>query len=317
MSNRRAYLLKGISYLALMGIAILGIIFLSSDFKWNPFERISLENTTNVTMDRLGNTYLMSDSNRTINKISKDQRVIYQLEGGNRKEEGFYLANDFTTDPQGNLYVLASMWDESGSFIETEKIIQYDPNGKFVDTLFILEDETESKLIPVIKGMDYGQGKLHWFILTASEIEYWEANSDSAKSGIPYENAAVMIQEVESYGDSNVLYLSKDGFVFQYDLSNHKADTLLAPTPESIGARSNLWDIEVARSGQIFLNDLGRFGIYKLENQAFLLFWRVIRDKVKKKSFIIFISMMKRLLPLMIIMFLFSPKRVKFQILVR
>lgn len=266
MGKRRAYIWEGITFLTLLAIAIGGLFVYYSDFKLNPFEPASLENTTNVTMDQTGNLYVVSDSNRVINKVSQDYQLEYRLKGGTRNENGFYLVNDLTTDDQGNLYVQAAMWDETGSFFETEKIMKYDSNGKYLETMFTLGDETESKLIPLIKGLKFYSGKLEWSILTENSLELYREDQEKPIVAVPYENAAIMVQDVEREDEGHLVFMTKDGYIYEYDLKVLKQKTLYEPSPESIQKKSNIWGLQIARSGQIFINDLGQFGIYELKD---------------------------------------------------
>ncbi len=265
MRNGRAYIWEGVTFLVLMIAAIAGIFTFFPDFKFNPLEMETLKNTTHVTTDNQDNLYVMSDSNRTINKVSKDKLLLYSLKGGTRREDGFYRVNDISTDMAGNLYVLASMWDESGSFLEEEKIIAYDSKGKYQKTLFALGDETQSKLIPVIKGMKFENGLLSWSIITEKGIDLYLEGQTEKMGTIPYDNAQVMVQDVERLDESHYIFMTKDGFVYDYNLSKHKRATLFAPSKSSIEAKSNLWSLQIARSGQIFIDDLGRFGIFQLQ----------------------------------------------------
>lgn len=266
MANKRAYIWEGITFITLMAVAILGLFLFYGDFKINPLEAVTLQNTTNVTLDNDGNLYVVSDSNRVINKVSPDHELLYRLKGGNRSENGFYLVNDLTTDPSGNLYVQAAMWDETGSFLEIEKIMKYDSEGQYIETLYTLKDESQSKLRPVVKGLKYDQGKVEWSLLTEQGIEHYREGQEKSIGQIAYKNAQIMVQDVKRKDESHMLWMTKDGFVYEEDLKIGNRKVLYQPSTESIEKKSNIWGLQVARAGKILINDLGQFGIYELEN---------------------------------------------------
>lgn len=265
MVNKRAYIWEGITFITLMAVAILGLLLFYEDFKLNPLEAASLQNTTSVTTDSADNLYIVSDSNRVINKVSPDHELLYRLKGGTRAENGFYSVNDLTTDGLGNLYVQAAMWDETGSFLEIEKIMKYDPKGNYVETLFTLTDESQSKLIPVIKGLKYSQDKLEWSLLTEEGIELYTEGQEKSIGEISYSNAQIMVQDVERKDESHLLFMTKDGFVYEEDLRTSDRIIRYQPSPESIEKKSNIWGLQVARAGQIFINDLGQYGLFELK----------------------------------------------------
>lgn len=266
MANKRAYIWEGITFITLMAIAILGLFLFYTDFKLNPLEAVNLQNTTNVTADKDENLYIVSDSNRVINKVSPDRELLYRLKGGTRAEDGFYLVNDLVTDNYGNLYVQSAMWDGTGSFLEIEKIMKYDPQGIYIETVFTLEDESKSKLIPLIKGLKYSENKLEWSILTEQGIVLYEEDQDKPIGNIDYTNAQIMVQDVEREDQNHMLFMTKDGFVYEENLKSSSRKTLYRPSPESIEKKSNLWGLQVARAGQIYIDDLGQFGIYELKD---------------------------------------------------
>ncbi len=265
MDKKRKRIIKGAWWTLLLVVSIFGLWKFFGEFKWNPFSQISFENTSAVTIGSDKSIYLVGSSNRKVSKISHDNKLIYQLIGGKRETEGYYLANEIAVDDQGQLFMLGSRWDESGAFIETETIRKYSPTGQYEDTIFRYQDESQSHLIPVVKGISYSENRLNWYVLETDGIQVYRSDNTQPLVKVPYENAIIMVQDIKRLNDHQIVYVTKTGFVYRYDQNSQTTDILYEPTEASKSLHSNLWRVVVDENQQIFINDIGCYGIFKLE----------------------------------------------------
>ncbi len=265
MPKDKKPILKRLLYMTLFGISLLGMILTIKYVSLNPFERIFLENTSAVTLDKEGDLYVVSDSNRRVSKIVSGDQLRYQIRGGSREEGSFYLASEIAADDSGQLYLLENQLDASGSFIKEEAIHLYDEEGRQTKTLFSLMDETQTKLLPSIKGLSYQNGHLRWQVLDETGISLYTDQSQKAIGKILYPNAALMIQDVKPLGERTLVFISKDGFVYQQSVGEKAPQILFKPTEASKAIKTNLWGIQVGKDNHLYILDLGQFGIFSLE----------------------------------------------------
>lgn len=268
MDKKRKQWFKVIVWSTLFMVSIAGFWQFYSEFKLNPFAAVTFNNTSAVTMGTDKSIYLVSESNRQINKISSDNQLIYQINGGKRDAEHFYLASEVAVDPQNQMYVNDTEWDASGAFIQREVIQQYDAQGQYLKDIFVTQDESKTNLLPVIKGLSYREGQLNWFVLTKDGIQVYSSRSEKPSGIIPYDNAAIMIQDVKRQNAHQIVYIGKNGYVYRYDELNKTSEVLWVPTSLSKTSHSNLWGLWIDEQEQIYLNDIGRFSIYKLDGKA-------------------------------------------------
>lgn len=246
-------------------VAIIGISFTFSSFKFNPFENIQLTNTSGVTLGEDNSIYIVSDSNRAISKISNNDQLVYTIEGGKRNAESFYTANEIDTDENGNLYVLHNRWDDTGSYLETETISEFDSKGAFVKQLFKLPDETQSKLTPTMRGLKYLEGHLYWYVLVNDGITLYSDKSENSIGFFPFEMADQIIQDVDMIDETHWVYASKQGYIQSVDLNTMQEEILFDARVSNQEHPSSIWGIQYdTNSKALYFNDLGQFGIFKV-----------------------------------------------------
>ncbi len=246
-------------------VAVVGISFTYSSFKLNPFENIHLTNTSGVALGDDNSIYIVSDSNRAISKISNKDHLIYMIEGGKRSADSFYTANEIDTDENGNLYVLHNRWDDTGSYLETETISQFDSKGAFVKQLFNLPDETQSKLTPTTRGLKYFEGHLYWYVLVGDGITLYSDESENSIGFFPFEKADQIIQDVDMIDETHWVYASKQGYIRSVDLNTMQEETLFNARVSNQDHPSSIWGIQYDPYTQsVYFNDLGQFGIFRV-----------------------------------------------------
>lgn len=254
-----------VSIILIFILSIIGLSFTYTELKLNPFEKIELINTSGVTMDSMKNLYIVSDSNRAISKISNQSQIAYQISGGNRREDSFYNANELAVDPAGNLYVLHHRWDETGSYLEVETISKFDINGNFVKILFELPDETESKLVPITKGLKYFNDHLYWFVLNEDKASlYSDESVDAPIFDFHFDQADKLIQDIDLIDLNTILFASKNGFIKKVDMTTLKETLLYDASIKPEDKMSSIWGIAVDQDHTLYFNDLGKFGVYKI-----------------------------------------------------
>lgn len=262
-------------------VAVTIISFNYKDFRLNPFETVTLKNTSMVTATASEDVFVVSDSNRKVTKFTKDRQLVYQLSGGSRSEDAFYLATEMAANDKGELYLLENQLDRSGSYIAEEVIYHYDKNGKRLNSLFVLKDDTESKLIPAVKGLKEINGRLHWSVLNESGIALYKEGQTQPVANVPFEQANQMIQAVEWQSEDSIVFVTKSGFIFKKNLQGD-LETLFSPTEKTKVSRVNLWAIEALDNGLIYTLDLGNFGVYALKEGQLSPYFKLVSEETKK-----------------------------------
>ncbi|MBF4692049.1 MFS transporter [Fusibacter ferrireducens] len=254
-----------LSFFLIFLISIIGVSFTYSNFKFNPFESIQLTNTSAVSLGEDDSIFIVNNSNRAISKIANNDHLIYTIEGGKRNAESFYTANEIETDENGNLYVLHSRWDDTGSYLETETISAFDSTGKFVKQIFKLPDETQSKLTPTMRGLKYFEEHLYWYVLVDAGIALYSDESEDQIGFYPLERADQIVQDIDLIDKTHWVYASKQGFIQQIDLDTMKTEMLFDARVSNQARPSSIWGIQYdAYSKSLYFNDLGQFGIFKV-----------------------------------------------------
>lgn len=250
-----------ISIIFLLGILLL--TFTRKELTLKPFEKTQLVNTSAISSDDLGNYYIISSSNRLISKIEGRSQLAYSIEGGSRAPDAYYIADDVTVNANGDIAVLSEVWDETGSYIEIERIQLYDQNGKFIRTIFELLNEAGDKLIPAIKGMKFDEGKLHWFVLEANDLQYYNEDHVDQVYTYAYANAKFMIQDAELLSSTTMAVATKNGQLLEINIETDEV-VILYDTNALEHAGSTIWGIQTLEPGRVYFNDIGKFGIYQL-----------------------------------------------------
>lgn len=253
--------------ISILFLAIIGISFTYAYMKLNPFEKIQLINTSGVALGDDNSIYIISNSNRSISRISGKDQLIYTIEGGNRRADSFYTAYELDSDPMGNLYVLHNRWDDTGSYLETETISEFDGSGKFVKQIFELPDESESKLTPTMRGLKYVDGKLYWYVLVADGIALYNDQSIEPISFYPFDLADQIVQDVDLIDETHWVIASKQGFIEIVDLGTSNVDTIFDASKLTQDHPSSIWGIQYdSNSDAVYFNDLGQFGVFKIKD---------------------------------------------------
>lgn len=275
---------EAIVWVTLIIASIIGLFLTYDDFKWNPFEQIVLQNTSAVAAESDGTIFVVSNSNRTVSKINDFSQLDYSLDGLSRETDRFYLVKEIETDGAGNAYILNAVLDVTGSFTETESIQMLDTEGNYLKTIYELKNTAISKLS--IKGLKYIEGALHWSVLDANGIQLFSETQRAELAYLPFENASIMIQDVKPLSNRYVVYVSKDGRVYRYDVESKTTELIYAVKDADQGQQSNLWGLEVDENGSLYINDIGQFSIYKLEQGKLRpVFKRQIADSSREEVF--------------------------------
>jgi predicted MFS family arabinose efflux permease len=257
-------MLKGKKIIWFTIALILGIIGLSISFEaltLNPFGDIALSNVSNAVFSEDLSLAILSDSNRTVTTVDTDEKVIYTLEGGNRRPNSFFFASEMVFSDSKDLYVLNHQWDDSGSYIDQESIKIFNAKGEYLTTYFTYEDETESHLRPVLEGMKWLDGALRWFELRPSSIVAYIGEQSIE---IPFEDAEALVQDLEWQDENRFYLITKRGRIFSYDVTSENLE-LVRDVSED--AQASYLSLATDENGTLYINDIGHFGIFNLNGE--------------------------------------------------
>lgn len=102
-----------------------------------------LENIYSITADDNKNLYMIVESRKSVIKIDSRGVLQYKLQGDDEKE--LYLFSELAVDQQGSLYVLRNDLDASGLYVESEKILRYNPGGRMDRVIYNVDYQGDKR----------------------------------------------------------------------------------------------------------------------------------------------------------------------------
>lgn len=140
---------KTLTMLSVIFLAIVLMVFFIYQnrdiLKNSPFKSSFLfENLSCAVPDARNNLYLIDKSKKRIVRIDSAGKLEYIIQRESNDNNAISLFNDMVSDNSGFLYVLISILDSQGYYVQSEEIVRYQPDGDF-DRVMYRVDYPENK----------------------------------------------------------------------------------------------------------------------------------------------------------------------------
>ncbi|NPV90568.1 MAG: HAMP domain-containing protein [Firmicutes bacterium] len=243
----------------------------------------SLKYVSRVRTDVEQNLYLISDSRQTVAKISRDGVIQYKISENN----GHGSFEDMVPDSKGNLYVAEITLDSNNIYVESERLIRYDPSGKIDDKIFEVVYEKDKRPLRrgYLKGLQVQDDNLFFFyvkdnVIRLNRVEY---GSNLVQLFSSYElPAQTYLSEVVGTSPEAIFYTTRRGEIYRigpnrvlelcYPMGPNASIRTL-PSAIRIGADSRLYFIDG------FTNEI-KYLDYRLTGKPVNIIARANPDKV-------------------------------------
>ncbi len=241
-------------------------------FTKNPFERnTAFDSPVFSASDLNSNSYVIDSSMMRIIKI-KDNSAIYTIEGG-LKEQGFYCAQEITTDSRGNLYVLDYVLDDKGQYVEKERILKYSDNGSYMGEVFsyIYKEDERPLRTGNICSITIYDSSLYFYMKQIDTIQMHSVNINSREEtlirSIDFKDAGNLVIDFATSKDAQKSYFTtKRGEIYSSDSNGQVTNIYLEDDSDSKTPNSIPWEIEIDDRGTVYYTDLLGREIKTIEN---------------------------------------------------
>ncbi|MGE5370933.1 MAG: adenylate/guanylate cyclase domain-containing protein [Solirubrobacterales bacterium] len=150
----------------------------------SPFQTVyPLKNVSRVVCDAAENYYVITDSRSTIASFDSRGGFRYKILVRDFAETANSLIQDFTVDPEGNLYVLITNPDETGMYVNSESIFRFSHAGKFDRQVYYTEYVEADRPLRVgkIKALQTRGSAICFLHLMENQIWLKTLNPDQQK----------------------------------------------------------------------------------------------------------------------------------------
>lgn len=223
-------------------------------------------NPYKIATDNQQDKYIIDNSMRRIVKLSKDNKVSFIINGGNRNENSFFNAVDLALDDEGNLYILETVFSENIEYVEKQRILKYSSTGHFDKTLYVQKYAVEEYLGEGrIVSLKYIDGKIYGFFRDESQYTLISINKDTGEfskvNSFSYDNPQGNIIDYDFTKDfKNIVFITKKGEIW------HHAELLSLVTSDM--ARKDLFvplKVKIDEQRNIYFSDVGARTIEKID----------------------------------------------------
>lgn len=249
-------------------VSLGGFVYYQRDIfeKTNFTGTFEIINPSKIAMDNQQDKYIIDNSMRRIVKLSKDNKVSFIINGGNRNENSFFNAVDLALDDEGNLYILETVFSENTEYVEKQRILKYSSTGHFDKTLYVQKYAVEEHLGEGrIVSLKYIDGKIYGFFRDDSQYTLISIHKDTGEfnkvNSFSYDNPQRNIIDFDFTEDfKNIVFITKKGEIW------HQAELLSLITSDM--ARKDLFvplKVKIDEQRNIYFSDVGARTIEKID----------------------------------------------------
>jgi len=224
----------------------------------------TLTDIADVASDEQGKLYLINDGGNRLLVIDQNREIMARVDADT--SAGMVSRNlDVTADSEGNIFVHNRVASEKAySWIGEERILEYDSEGNF-----IAERQTikypEPRLSVSILGLETVEGEACFFYIEGDNL-YLKRMDGDIICALAYEDADVMITSAARDRNTGNIYIcTLDGRIEVY--AEGAWETLY--DVEAQGDNAIPREIEVSADGTVYVADIGRRGVFVLEDGSY------------------------------------------------
>lgn len=183
--------------------------------------KIELNTVSYVTEDNNKNVYIVDNYGKTIYKTDHDGRIISSATV--IKDNRRTYCNSLTADKSGNIYILVTVLDTYGLYVDEEEILKYSPQGKFEKAVYKVQYEKGSKpkRIGRIKELKTDENYLYFnYILDNKRVNFERIKLDGNTAETFYTlnfDEDKYISNITRTDNESILYSTKSGRMYKSD----------------------------------------------------------------------------------------------------
>ncbi len=208
----------GIVLLLLIAVGLGFWIYPNIDqFKALPYTKeASLSYLSRASAGPDGSLDVIGDSRQELTRINGKGEMKEQLQQS-LDSSARHDYTDVVTAPDGTMYVLETVLDGYGLYVQEEQIIQYLPGDSVGTTLYTFKGDGTNKRVGQIKGVQVSGDSVYFYLDEQSRITL---NRISAKDSAPEELFSFEMEknrymsEIVGYEPGQIFYSSKRGAIF-------------------------------------------------------------------------------------------------------
>ncbi len=245
-------------------------------FFQNPFSKaFYFDYPSFVTTDTGLNKYVIDRSKRRVFKLNNEGQIEFVLNGGSKEQGSFFYAVELAVDPAGNLFILNSVLDRNGFFMEREEILKYDSKGKFIGIIYSInygEEDHNPAIVQrgQIQTLRYSNNGLSWLLIDGTGIKVFKYLSEGTtvqeNPALYMTDANLIVAYARVLETGAVVYTHKNGSVL---LQGSEGDPVVlydGNTNISESGFSIPWSVDALSPDSIYFGDLGRREIVNIIN---------------------------------------------------
>lgn len=167
------------------------------------------------------NLYTIDNSRKRITKIDSNGKVQYVIENKNSLE----AAVDMAIDENENLYVMNTILDSGGHFVDREEIVKYTSNGKLSKVIYKIEYENGKKPIRTgyLKALKIKDQKLYFYSIKENIIKLNSISLNDYSCNLVYDVNTTYdpyIYNITGVETGKIFYSTKKGEIYRLGLSD-------------------------------------------------------------------------------------------------
>lgn len=225
--------------------------------------KLTFNGLSSAVCDSHDKLYTIDNSRKRITKIDSNGKVQYIIQNKNSLE----ATVDMAIDENENLYVMNTILDSGGHFVDGEEIVKYTSDGKLSKVIYKIEYEKGKKPIRTgyLKTLKIKDKKLYFYNIKENAIKLNSISLDDYSCNLVYDiniDYAPYIYNITGLETGKIFYSTKKGEIYKIGLENK---------PKLIYSSKDIEKTE--KSVPVFVN---------YDNSNFLYFLDISSDQVKR-----------------------------------
>ncbi|WP_274650212.1 adenylate/guanylate cyclase domain-containing protein [Paenibacillus humicola] len=211
----------GVLWLTVIALALAGIAYYliarADDLNRSPLQRtLPLANLSALANGPDGEMYVISGAKQQIEAIGPDGKLKYRI--GQQKDGIRRNFTELAVDSRSRLYVLNTILDSYGLYVQSETVTRYSADGKLDAQLFEWKGDGQSKRVGQLKALQIRGDALTFFISRSSGVQQKRFLIDSGKWDQPFAFELPQdryLSEIYGTEPGQIYYTTKRGSIYQ------------------------------------------------------------------------------------------------------
>ena len=232
----------------------------------------SFEYLSCVVSDSSGNIYTIDQSRKRIVKMDQSGAVRYIINDVSREDESLYLAMDMAADDDGYLYVLNTILDSQGYYVNSEEIVRYTPAGEFEKAIYRVDYPEGAKPVRtgLLMNLKLREGTLYFYSTEESGFSLKSLGTEGGNAGevlsfwLPPE---VYLTDIAGTEEGSIYFSTKKGRIFKADESGKPVQVYPDEEKDLLPLSLPVY-LDVSGQGQLCFADIGAREISCIDRES-------------------------------------------------